>query len=169
MVRPVSRWRRQESPLRAIAGFDLDPDKGRVQLSVMIDRLSKGAPSITILTLCASLLAAWVEAPLWLPTALAILVGSLALVLLLTRGRRRNLERAHVDLEAEHKRSWIAYELAGSGTPPGYYILGFFAFLTVALTGFQSPYAWPAWAAFALGGVWGIANREYPAEEETDP
>lgn len=150
-----------------IAGAGRGTDKGPVQVSVMIDRLSKGAPSITVFTLCASLLAAWFEAPLWLPTTLAILVGSLALLLLVTRGRRRNLEGGHQDLE-EDKRSWIAYELAGKGTPPGYYILGFFAFLTVALTGFQSPYAWPAWAGFALGGVWGIANREYPVDEESD-
>lgn len=151
----------------AIAGAALDNDKGRVRVSVMIDRLSKGAPSITVFTLGASLLAAWLEAPLWLPTILAILVGSLALVLLVTKGRQRNLG-IKPDLEDEPRRSWIAYELAGKGTPPGYYILGFFGFLTVALTGFQSPYAWPAWAGFALGAAWGIANREYPADEEID-
>jgi hypothetical protein len=62
----------------------------------------------------------------------------------------------------------LAWELAGKGTPPGFYVLGFFGFLTIMLTGFRSPHAMPAWAAFFLGIVWGIANRHYPADEETD-
>ena len=72
------------------------------------------------------------------------------------------------ELGFTQNRHWIAYELAGKGTPPGSYVLGFFGFLTVVLTGFQSPYAMPAWAGLALAIVWGIANREYPTDEEAD-
>jgi hypothetical protein len=130
----------------------------------MIDRLSKQAPSIVVFTLCASLLAAWIDAPLVFPMALAIVVGCAALLLLLARGGRHRLKSREAQ-SSTHKH-WISYELAGKGTPPGNYILAFFGFLTVALTGFQSPYAMPAWAALALGIVWGIANRDYPEDEE---
>ena len=46
--------------------------------------------------------------------------------------------------------------------------LAFFGFLTIMLTGFQSAYATPAWAGLALGIVWGLANRTYPAEGEIE-
>jgi len=133
----------------------------------MIDRLSKRAPSIVVFTLCASLLGAWIEAPVWLPTTLAIVVGGLALLLFAARGRRHGLQ-GREELGFTRNRHWIAYELAGKGTPPGHYVLAFFGFLTIVLTGFQSSYAMPAWAGFALGIVWGIANRDYPADEEAD-
>jgi hypothetical protein len=63
-------------------------------------------------------------------------------------------------------REWLAYELAGKGSPPGYYLLGFAGFLTIMLTGFESVYSAPAWAAFALGVVWGIVNSRYPVDDE---
>jgi len=133
----------------------------------MIDTLSSRAPSIVVFTLCISLLAAWINAPMWLPTTLAIAVGSLALLLFLARGRGHRLQQENEPGIAD-EGSWIAYELAGQGTPPGFYVLAFFGIVTIALTGFQTPYARPAWAGFALGIVWGIANRTYPSNEEAD-
>jgi hypothetical protein len=103
----------------------------------------------------------------WLPTTLAVGVGSLALLLFLARGGRRRFEGKE-EPGLDHDSNWIAHELAGRGTPPGFYVLAFFGVLTIALTGFQSPYATPAWAGFVLGIVWGIANRTYPADEDAD-
>ena len=128
----------------------------------MIDALSKRAPSIVVFTLGAALVLAWANAPLWMPTALAAVVGGLALLLFAARGGR-SARRG-----AEDERNWVAWELAGKGTPPGSYLLGFFGFVTIMLTGIQSSYAMPAWAGLALGLVWGIANRHYPAEEDAD-
>ncbi len=128
----------------------------------MIDALSRRAPAIVVFTLIAALLCAWVGAPAWMPTALAVVVGGLALVLFAARGGR-NARRPLDD-----DRSWVAWELADEGTPPGSYILGFFGFITIVLTGFEAPYALPAWAGLALGVAWGIANRHYPAEDEGD-
>jgi hypothetical protein len=136
-------------------------------MSGLIDNLSKRAPSIEVCTLCVALLSAWIGAPLWLPTTLAIVVGGLALLLFAARGRGHERSSAQEPGDAPRK-NWIEYEIAGKGTPPGAYILAFFGFLTVVLTGFQSPYAMPAWAGLALGIVWGIANRAYPADEEMD-
>ena len=128
----------------------------------MIDALSKRAPSVVVFTLGAALVLAWVNAPPWMPSALAAVVGGLALLLFAARGGR-SARRG-----AQDERNWAAWELAGKGTPPGSYLLGFFAFVTIMLTGIQSPYALPAWAGLALGLVWGIANRHYPAEEDSD-
>ena len=133
----------------------------------MIDRLSKRAPSIVVFTLCAALVAAWINAPVWLPEVLAAVVGCLAILLFAARGGRGSYRGRAGSVETSDK-NWIEYELAGKGTPPGYYVLAFFGIVTIALTGFQTPYAMPAWAGFALGIVWGIANRSYPAEDETD-
>lgn len=128
----------------------------------MIDALSKRTPSIVVFTLGAALLAAWVNAPVWLPTALAAAVGALAVLLFAARGGR-GARRGDDD-----ERNWAAWELAGKGTPPGSYLLGFFAFVTIMLTGIQSPYATPAWAGLALAAAWGIANRHYPVEEDSE-
>lgn len=128
----------------------------------MIDLLSKRARSLVVYALGISLLSAWVRVPVWAATALAIGIAGLALLLFAARGGR------HASRGVNHKRNWLAWEVAGQGTPPGSYLLGFFSFVTVFLIGFESPYARPAWAAFALGIVWGIANRQYPADEDAD-
>jgi hypothetical protein len=133
-----------------------------VQFSSMIDMLSKRAPSLVVYTLCIALLSVWVGAPIWAVTALAVVIGVLALLLFAARGGRRPARGA------SHARSWLAWEVAGQGTPPGSYLLAFFSFLAVFLIGFESVYARPAWAAFALAIAWGIANRQYPAEEEAE-
>ena len=133
-----------------------------MQFSSMIDALSKRAPSIVAYVLGISLLLAWVGAPVWAVTAIAVVIGGLALLLFAARGGR------HEGRGGSGDRNWIASEVAGHGTPPGSYLLAFFSFLTVFLIGFQSAYARPAWAAFALAIVWGIANRQYPADEEAD-
>ena len=128
----------------------------------MIDRLSKRAPSIVAYALGLSLLCAWIGAPLWAVTALALVIALLALLLFAARGGLQTGRVANPD------RSWLAWEVAGQGTPPGSYLLAFFAFLTAFLIGLESAYARPAWAAFALAIVWGIVNRSYPADEEAD-
>ena len=148
-----------------IADAPCPPDRKRMQRGSLIDGLSRRAPSIVGVTLCAALVGAWVEAPAWLATALAIVVGSLALLLFAARGARHGL-RSTEQLGFARNRHWLAWELAGKGTPPGSYLFAFFGFLTIMLTGVDSPYAMPAWAAFALGIAWGIANRHYPADEE---
>ena len=128
----------------------------------MIDALSTRAPSIVVFTLCAALVGAWIGAPVWMPTALAIAVAGLALLLFAARGGRGARREAGDD------RTWLAWELAGKGTPPGAYLLGFFAFVTIMLTGIQSSYSTPAWAGLALAIVWGLTNREYPTEQDIE-
>lgn len=138
-----------------------------MQRGSLIEGLSRRAPSIAGVTLFASLVGAWVEGPAWLAKALAVVVASLALLLLAARGGRHRLRGTEQPGSADD-RHWLAWELAGKGTPPGYYLLAFFGFLTVMLIGFDASYALPAWAAFALGIAWGIANRQYPVDEEED-
>ena len=133
----------------------------------MIDLLSQRAPSVVVFTLCASILSAWIDAPVWFPTTLAVVVACLALLLFVARAGRHALQSKE-KLGFTQNSGWLAWELAGKGTPPGYYLLGFFGFLTIVLTGFQSPHAMPAWAGFALGIVWGLANRHYPSDEDGD-
>jgi len=115
---------------------------------------------IVALTLCAALAAYWAEAPLWLPRGLAAIVGSLALVVMAARDRHRRL-RTDEDLGSDADQSWIAQELSGNGSPPGFYVLEFFGVVTIMLTGVQGPYAMPAWAGVALGAAWGIANARF--------
>lgn len=117
-----------------------------------------------LLTLFAALAADWLDAPVALPRGLAILVGSLALVLLAASGRRRL--GGNQDPVSDNSKSWIAYELEGQGMPPGFYALGFFVIVTIVLTGMQSPYSLPAWAALCLGIAWGRANASYPIDDE---
>ena len=133
----------------------------------MIDLLSRRAPSIVGFTLCATLLGAWMDAPAWLPTTLAVIVGSLALALFAARGSGHG-PATEEGLGLAHDRSWLEWELAGKGTPPGFYLLGFFGLITIMLTGHQAPYGLPAWAGIALGIAWGLANRSYPPDEEGD-
>lgn len=131
-----------------------------MSLRAGLDALSKRAPVIVIITLCAALVSAWSGAPDWLPNGAAIVVGSLALVLLLSRGGRNRFRAAE-----DENRDWLAYELAGKGSPQGFYPLAFFGIVTIVLTGIQSPSAKLAWAGFCLGIVWGIVNAHYPADE----
>jgi len=125
-----------------------------------LDALSKRAPVIVIIALCAALLSAWSGAPDWLPHGGAIIVGSLALMLMAARRRRDHLGTAD-----DEDRSWLAYELAGKGSPQGFYPLAFFGIVAIVLTGMQTPAAKLAWAGFCLGIVWGVVNADYTADE----
>ena len=138
-----------------------------MRASAFFDALSKRAPLIVTLTLCAALLAAWTDAPVGLTNGLSIIVGGLALVLLAARGRRKQF-RSGEELGSARIGDWIAYELAGKGSPPGFYLLGFFGLITIFVTGLQSPYSRLAWAGFVLGLVWGIANARFPADEASE-
>ena len=128
------------------------------------DALSRRAPAIVVVTLCAALVAYWADVPVWLPYGLATVVGSLAVVVLAARNRRRPL-RAVDEAGSDTDGNWIAQELAGNGSPSGFYVLEFFALVAIMLTGFEGPYATPAWAAFALGAAWGIANARFSSSE----
>ncbi len=132
-----------------------------------IDRLSSRVPLIVIVTLCAALIGAWTSAPVWVANGLAIVVGILALLLFASKGRREQFNTAE-EQDVTRSRGWIAHELAGHGTPPGFYVLGFFGVVTIVLTDYQSAYAKLAWAGFILGVVWGIVNAHYPADEGSD-
>jgi len=138
-----------------------------VRVRAFLDVLSKRAPVIVVVALCAALLGAWSGAPVWLNNGLAIIVSSLALVLLVSRGRRNQFKNAE-ELGFTRSGDWFAYELAGKGSPPGFYLLGFLCVLTIFLTGFQSPYSKLAWAGFFLGVVWGIVNARYPSDKPSE-
>ena len=140
------------------------PINAAVHGKSILDTLSKRAPSVVLLTLLAALVADWFDAPVALPKALAILVGCLALMLLAAAGRRP--VEPFDDQGSQTDKSWLAYELAGKGTPAGFYPLVFFVIVTIVLTGVQTPYALPAWTALCLGIAWGRANASYPVEEE---
>lgn len=126
--------------------------------------LSRRAPTIVIFTLVAALLGYWADAPLWLPYGIAIVAVSAALVLIAAR-RRVSIEEGS---DSSSDKSWIAQELAGKGSPPGSYVLGFFGVVTIALTGFRGAYATPARAGFALVAAWAISNAHYPADGESE-
>lgn len=133
----------------------------------VLDALSRRAPMIVVVTLCAALVGYWADAPVWVPYGLATVVGSLALVVLAARNRRRQL-RVVDEAGSDTDGSWFAQELAGKGSPSGFYVLEFFALVTIMLTGFDGPYATPAWAAFALGAAWGVANARFSSGEGAD-
>ena len=130
-----------------------------------LGRLSRRAPDIVIATLCVALLGAWLDAPSWLANSLAIIVGLLALAVLATRQRYRRFTMMEEE-DSSETTSWLGYELAGKGTPLGTYLLAFFAFLTVMLTGFDSTWGKLAWAGFALAIAWSIANAHFPVERD---
>lgn len=119
---------------------------------------------VVIVSLCASLLACWTEAPVWLPYALAVALVSLALILMATRSRGGQPEIG----QEQPGSGWLAHELAGNGSPAGTYPLAFFGAVTIALTGFQGAYAAPAWAALALTAAWAVANARYPSDDGPD-
>lgn len=138
-----------------------------MRIRSFLNVLSKRAPLIAVLALCASLVGAWTGAPVGLINGLAIIVASLAIVLLAARARR-NQFTATEELGFTRLRDRIAHELAGQGSPPGFYLLGFFGIITIFLTGFQSPYSNLAWAGFFLGVVWGIATARYAADDMSE-
>lgn len=130
----------------------------------IFDVLSARAPAIVVVTLCAALVGYWADVPMWFPYGLATVVGSLTVVVLGARNRRRQL-RGGDDLGSATEGNWIAQELSGNGSPPGFYVLEFFGLVTIMLTGFEGPYATPAWAGLALGTAWGIANGRFSSGE----
>ena len=164
--RPLVRLHLPTADVRfpPIADIRTAADNCLVSRGSILDELSKRAPTIVAFTLFAALVADWIDAPVVLPQGLAIIVGSLALVLLAARGRRQFNAKKTLGFDSDI--GWIAYELAGKGTPQGFYILGFFGVLTIVLTGVQSPYSLPAWAAFVLHIAWGMANARYPLDDE---
>lgn len=129
---------------------------------VILDGLSRRAPIIVVVTLCTALVAYWLDAPLWLPYGLALIVGSMAIVVMAARDRRGQFKPEN-ELGSTRNESWIAHELAGNGSPRGSYLLGFCGLVTIALIGFQGAYALPAWAGLALAAAWGVANARYPS------
>lgn len=126
----------------------------------ILDALSRRAPAIVVVTLCVALLGYWADAPLWLPYGLATVVGSLAVIVLAARNRRHQLGPED-EPGSDTDGNWIAQELSGKGSPPGFYVLQFFGLVTIMLTGFEGPYAVPAWAGLALGAAWGVANSRF--------
>jgi hypothetical protein len=161
--RPLSTFVLRSGSFPPIADIWRASDKCIMRRAAILDELSRRARIIVAFTLLAALLSDWITAPVWLPKGLAIIVGSVALVLLAARGRPI---KAKQSLGFDSEVSWLAYELAGKGTPPGFYLLGFFAVITIVLTGMQSPYSLPAWAAFGLQVAWGRANARYPVDDE---
>jgi hypothetical protein len=115
---------------------------------------------IVVVTLCAALVGYWTDAPLWLPYGLAIIVGSLAVVVMAARNRRRQ-PKTQEEFGAATDGNWITQELSGKGSPPGFYMLEFFGLITIMMTGFEGPYTTPAWAGLALGAAWGVANARF--------
>ena len=134
-------------------------------MSAIMGGLSKRAPRIVVVSLVASLIGAWTSAPAWLFNALAIVVGALALALWTARSRQFKPKE---DLGFDRNRDLIAYELDGKWTPRGSYLLWFAGFLTIFLTGFQSPYAKLALASLALAVAWSLANAHYPSDRGSD-
>ena len=130
--------------------------------AMLIDALSRRAPFVVVVTLLVALVGYWTSAPDWLLTALAIAIGSLALMLWATRCLPLQF-KSKEELGFTRTRDWLAYELVGKGAPRGYYILGFLGVITILFTEFQSL----AFAGFALGIVWGIVNARYPADRNT--
>lgn len=126
----------------------------------VLQGFSRRAPTIVISSLFVALLAYWTEAPFWLPHGLAIALVGLALILMATRHPRTGTTKDAGDA------NWLTNELAGNGSPSGTYPLGFFAIVTLALTGFEGAYALPAWAALALIAAWAVANAQYPPADD---
>ena len=127
---------------------------------VILDGLSRRAPIIVIVTLCTALVSYWLDAPLWLPYGLALIVGTMAIAVMAARDRHGQFKP---ESDAASNESWIVHELAGNGSPRGSYLLGFCGLVTITLIGFQGTYALPAWAGLALAAAWGVANARYPS------
>lgn len=163
----AQQWAPSCSLSAPVARIGAAGDTNVVRVNPFFDWLSKRAPIIVIVTLCAALVGGWTSGPVWLANGLAIIVAILAVVLLVARGRRNELKTPE-ELGFTRLRDWIACELAGKGSPPGFYLLAFFGCITIFATGIQSTYSRPAWAGFFLGVVWGIANAHYPAKDGSE-
>lgn len=136
-----------------------------MRIAAIMNRVSKRAPTIVIAILCAALAGSWAGAPGWLGDGLAAVVVLVALAVFAARRRQRRPLRVVTDDPGDLTlKEKMAFELEGAGTPPGFYLLGFFAFLTMMLAGFQTPFGRLALAALALSIAWGLANVEYPEE-----
>jgi hypothetical protein len=136
-------------------------------MDVTIDRLVKRAPGIAALTFGIALVAAWFSAPDWLCNGIALIVGGLALLVLIARGRRNEFRHAEA-IESTRAGDWLNYELAGKGSPEGFYPLVAFGVITAVLTGFEAPYDKLAYAGLALAIAWGFVSARYPANEVVD-
>jgi hypothetical protein len=137
-----------------------------MRVKALIDELSRWAPTIVILVLILALVGAWTNGSASLFNALAIVVGALAIVLLVTKGMRHMQPKESLGFTRD--QSVIAYELAGKGgMPRGSYVLGFAAILTIFGCGFQSPYGKLAAAGFGLTVAWLRANIRYPADRRS--
>jgi hypothetical protein len=134
-------------------------------LKSAIDNLSKLAPAIVIVASTVALFGAWTDASASLFNALAILVGTLAFLLLVTRGMQHMNPKESLGFTPN--QSVLAYELAGKGMPRGSYVLGPASILTIFACGFQSPYGLLAFAGFALAVAWVRANARYPADRNS--
>jgi hypothetical protein len=137
-----------------------------MRVKSLIDELSRWAPAIVIAVWIVALMGAWTKGSASLFNALAIVVGALALVLMVTRGMRHM--RPKESLGFTRSQSWLAYELAGKGgMPRGSYVLAFAGILTIIVCDFQSPYGKLAFAGFALAVAWLRAHIRYPADRSS--
>lgn len=129
--------------------------------AIALEMLSRRAPMLVVVNLCAALPGYWTQVSTWLPYGLAITSAILALVLMATSYRRRQRRTE----KKSRNTGWLSHELGGTGSPSGTYPLVFFCVVTIALTGFQGAYALPAWAGLALTAAWAIVNAHYPPED----
>jgi hypothetical protein len=137
-----------------------------MRVKSLIDELSRWTPVIVIAVFVVALMGAWTNGSASLFNALAIVVGALALMLLVTRGMRHMGPKE--SLGFTRNQSWLAYELAGKGgMPRGFYLLGFAGIMTIIVCDFQSPYGKLAFAGFALTVAWLRANIRYPADRSS--
>jgi hypothetical protein len=134
-----------------------------MRVNALIDDLSRWAPTIVIVALVLAVVGDWTNGSASLFNALAVGVGALAFLLLVTRGMRHM--RPKESLGFTRHQSVIAYELAGKGgMPRGSYVLGIAAIVTVFGCGFDTPYGKLAAAGFALTVAWLRASICYPAD-----
>lgn len=130
----------------------------------ILDSVSRRAPAVVVTVLCTALAGSWAGAPGWLADGLAAAIVLVALAVFAYRRRRKPLRAVTDDPADLTLKEKMAFELEGSGTPPGFYLLAFFAFLTMMLAGFHTPFGRLALAALALSVAWGLANVEYPED-----
>lgn len=126
-----------------------------------LQTFSRRTPKMVVISLCATLLAYWADAVLWLPYGLAAALVGLAVTIMAMRDRQ-----SAGSSNDTRETDWLTNELAGYGSPPGTYPLGFLAIVTLGLTGFDSAYSLPAWAALLLIAARAVAERSAPPPEQ---